>query len=80
MKIKKKKSSSSSSSGSSDSSHSSEGGLGSEHQLRSIRKRLPGYLARQSAKEALRLLTTQSGEDLSTYQVFNRYYRQVTQA
>ena len=79
LKLKKKKSSSSSSSGSSVSSRSSEDGLGSEHKLRSISRKLPGYLARQSAKEALRLLATQSGEDLHSYQVFNRYYRQVIQ-
>lgn len=79
LKVQKKKSSSSSSSPTSGSSHTSEGGLGSEHRLRGISRRLPGYLARQSAKEAIKMLATQTGEGLSTYQVFNRYYRQVVQ-
>eukprot|EP00435_Cladocopium_sp_Y103_P016931 s1282_g4.t1 len=56
-----------------------EGSLGTEHRLRSISRRLPGYLARVSAKEALKLLAAQSGEQLANYQVFGRYYRQVIQ-
>jgi hypothetical protein len=79
LKVQKKKSSSSSSSRTSASSQSSEGGLGSEHRLRGISRRLPGYLARQSAKEAIKMLASQTGEGLDSYQVFNRYYRQVVQ-
>eukprot|EP00435_Cladocopium_sp_Y103_P015204 s44_g3.t1 len=79
LKVRKRKSSSSSSASSSASSQSSEGGLGSEHRLRSISRRLPGYLARQAAKEAIKMLASQTGEGLATYQIFNRYYRQVVQ-
>eukprot|EP00435_Cladocopium_sp_Y103_P000884 s2854_g1.t1 len=79
LKVQKKRCSSSSSSAGSSSSRSSEGGLGSEHRLRAVGKKLPGYLARQSAKEALKLLASQTGETLQSYQVFNRYYRQVVQ-
>ena len=79
LKVQKKKSSSSSSSRTSASSQSSEGGLGSEHRLRGISRRLPGYLARQSAKEAIKMLASQTREGLDSYQVFNRYYRQVVQ-
>eukprot|EP00435_Cladocopium_sp_Y103_P072724 s267_g41.t1 len=73
LKVKRKRSSSSSSDGSRSpgSSQSSDGGLGTEHRLKTISRKLPGYLTRQSVKEAIQLLAAQSGEDLKTYQVFN---------
>ena len=79
LKVKRQKSSSGSTSRSSSSSRSSAVGLGEEHRLRSLSRRLPGHLARQSAKEAIKLLASQSGEHLTNYQVFSRYYRQVIQ-
>ena len=78
LKMKKKDSSSSSaSSGGSTSDISSEEGLGSEHKLRAISKRLPGYLCRTAAKEARRNLAEASGENLASLRIFHRYYRQV---
>eukprot|EP00435_Cladocopium_sp_Y103_P064846 s332_g26.t1 len=78
LQVKKKGSSSSSlSTGSSSSSLSSEEGLGSEHRLRTIAKRLPGYLCRVSAKEAKRNLAEATGETPQSLRIFHRYYRQV---
>ena len=76
LKIKKRRRSSSSGTGSSVSSSSSQG-IGDEHQLKAIAKKLPGYLARRSAKEALEALAQACGESPESYQVFLRYYRQV---
>ena len=76
LKIKKKRKSSSLAAGSSVSSDSSQG-IGDEHQLKTIVKKLPMYLARRSAKEALEALSQTSGESIDAYQVFVRYYRQV---
>ena len=76
LKIKRKRRSSSSGTGSSVSSDSSQG-IGDEHQLKAIAKKLPGYLARRSAKEALEALAQACGESPESYQVFLRYYRQV---
>ena len=55
LKLKKRKKSSSSGETSSGSETSSKG-IGDEHRLKAIAKRLPGYLARRSAKEALEAL------------------------
>ena len=76
LKLRKKKKSSSSG-GTSSGSETSSHGIGDEHQLRSIAKRLPGYLARRSAKEALEALAQDTGEEMENYQVFVRYHRQV---
>lgn len=79
LKIKKRKcsSSSSASSGGSDSLSSSEGGIGDEHRLRSLAKKLPGYLARTAAKEAKKVLAETVGEDPASFRVFHRYVRQI---
>ena len=79
FKVKKGKSSSSSSGSGkeSESSVSGEEGLGSEHRLRAIGRKLPGYLGRSAAKEAKKVLAEASGEDLASYKVFHRYFRQV---
>lgn len=77
LKVQRRKSSSSSNSGSSSSEDSSVDGLGTEHRLKSIWRKLPGYLARCSAKEARKLLAEKSGENPSSLKIFYRYYRQV---
>ena len=79
LRIRKRKASSTSSSsaGGSSSESSSEAGLGEEHRLRSISRKLPGYLARSAAKEAKRVLADAVGEDPSSFRVFHRYYRQL---
>lgn len=79
LKLKKGKSSSGSthSKSSSSSSGSSVAGLGAEHRLKAVARRLPGYLTRTAAKEAKLLLAESSGETQSGFQVFLRYYRQV---
>ena len=79
LKLKKKKRSSSSSGEEGDSSSlsSSEGGIGEEHRLRSLAKKLPGYLARSAAKEAKKVLAESVGEDPASFQVFHRYIRQI---
>ena len=76
LKLKKRKKSSSSGETSSGSETSSKG-IGDEHRLKAIAKRLPGYLARRSAKEALEALAQDTGEELESFQVFVRYHRQV---
>ena len=76
LRLKKKKKSSSSG-GTSSGSETSSQGIGDEHQLKAIAKRLPGYLARKSAKEALEALAQDTGEELESYQVFVRYHRQI---
>lgn len=76
LKLKKRKQSSSSGTTSSGSESSSQG-IGDEHRLKTIAKRLPGYLARRSAKEALDSLAQGTGESLESYQIFVRYHRQV---
>lgn len=77
LKVQRRKSSSSSNSGGSSSDGSSVDGLGTEHRLRSIWKKLPGYLSRCSAKEAQKLLAERSGETPGSLKVFYRYYRPV---
>lgn len=78
IRVKKKGSSSSSrSSGDATSSLSSHEGLGSEHRLRTLAKRLPGYLCRSSAKEAKRNLAEACGESPQSFKIFHRYFRQV---
>lgn len=76
LRVQKKRGSSSSGSGSSSSEPSSEDGLGSEHRLKTIWRRLPGYLTRCSAKEGKRLLAEASGESPQSMRIFYRYYRQ----
>lgn len=78
LKVKRRASSSSSrSSHVSRASISSEEGLGAEHRLKAISKKLPGYLCRSSAKEAKRNLAESCGEAPCSLKVFHRYYRQV---
>lgn len=78
LKVKRRASSSSSrSSHVSGASISSEEGLGAEHRLKAISKKLPGYLCRSSAKEAKRNLAESCGEAPRSLKVFHRYYRQV---
>ena len=78
LKVKRKGSSSSSPSTEGSSSNgTSEEGLGTEHRLRVIAKRLPGYLCRASAKEAKKNLAEATGEAPQSLKIFHRYYRQV---
>ena len=78
LKVKRKGSSSSSPSTEGSSSNgTSEEGLGTEHRLRVIAKRFPGYLCRASAKEAKKNLAEATGEAPQSLKIFHRYYRQV---
>ena len=63
--------------GDATSSLSSQEGLGSEHRLRTLAKRLPGYLCRASAKEARQNLADPTGENLQSFKIFHRYYLQI---
>ena len=75
VSLKEKKTSSSSSNTSSSSQSSS---LSNDPQLRKISKKLPGYLCRRASKEAATVLSqSTAGEQIDTFQVFRRYYRQV---
>ena len=78
LKVKKKKSSSSSDETvATNQTDSSEEGLGTEHRIKTIGRKLPGYLCRASAREAKKMLAEAVGESPQSYKVFLRYYRQV---
>ncbi|CAL1129557.1 unnamed protein product, partial [Cladocopium goreaui] len=67
----------SSSSGETD---SSGGDLATDHRLRVVARRLPGYLTRRAAKDASTLLAQSTvGEETTVFGIFRRYYRQVLQ-
>lgn len=67
------------SSGSSSSSSSSKSSsLSTDHRLRRVAQKLPGYLCRKAAKEASTVLAqSTAGERIDNLGVFRRYYRQI---
>eukprot|EP00435_Cladocopium_sp_Y103_P011807 s4959_g3.t1 len=69
LRKRKKSSSSNTSAEASSSDSSSEAGIGEEHRLRSLAKKLPGYLARSAAKEAKKVLAETIGEDPASFKV-----------
>ena len=77
IKINLRKKDDSSSSGETD---SSGGDLATDHRLRVVARRLPGYLTRRAAKDASTLLAQSTvGEETTVFGIFRRYYRQVLQ-
>ena len=74
---KKKNSSSASTSRSASPSSETSEVLQSEHRLRKIAQKLPGYLARKASKEAATILSQSTGEGDWGVGVYRRYYRQI---
>ena len=77
IKINLRKKDDSSSSGETG---SSGGDLATDHRLRVVARRLPGYLTRRAAKDASTLQAQSTvGEETTVFGIFRRYYRQVLQ-
>ena len=76
-KKKKKNSSSESTSRSASLSSETSEPLESEHCLRKIAQKLPGYLARKASKEAATILSQSTGEGEWGVGVYRRYCRQI---
>lgn len=76
-KKKKKDSSTTSSDRSSSPTSDSSEVLDSDHRLRKIAQKLPGYLARRASRQAATTLSQSTGEGEWGVGVYRRYYRQI---
>lgn len=76
-KKKKKDSSTTSSDRSSSPTSDSSEVLDSDHRLRKISQKLPGYLARRASRQAATTLSQSTGEGEWGVGVYRRYYRQI---
>lgn len=73
ISLSKTDNSSSSSAGSQSSAE-----LATDHRLRAVSRRLPGYLTRRSARDASTVLAqATTGEEAMNYANFRKYYRQI---